>query len=800
MYSVWNELDAFQSRNLKLGDLDGDGRSDLVAIGNQSAAWSAEPHVVFLDAAGEPKNVRDIQVAMNSLTLLPMPSADSQFEQMQLAGATEIGITTLEANNKQQITSVPNPFHTMPAGWGYRMVRVRGVSNSPQRERVLIYDSDGAISESEQHLTVAVLGRPHSDLAGTLVAGNVIDDEQSPCDEVVLTFGGDPNVYLLEACDANARLAPLGGTVSSVAQVPQGSVGVQGAMLAFVNGDTHLDLVVANSEHPSTTFVAFGDGRGTFSADPAFPTLTAQAMWPVTNTRVTRLENGCERPIALGDDFPLAIGDLNNDSYPDWVVPKGVAFSQPLEFDRQQAAIHIAACLSKPSATDWSIAAITNVNHDEFPDLVAGSAKVPDLDFLIGTGQSSLNRMSLRTAGPVLHMATGDFDGDLTTDVAVVESLARDAAALTAPTHSLAIAFGDPLHVPTPPIEVARFATESVHQLLAANYESDDRIQELGLLSQSKGGLAQQLMLFIGNAGRLPIAPLGLWNFTDQPPLESVIGWPLAMNVGHFMSATLWSAIALARNDNLLGTCPSRLNLWSVHDVQQVDAPPNFSRCLPVDTVSDSSNGAAPAAFIVTGHLDSTDSSAAPIDDALLVGTGPGPGQISVWRILVPAIEMNDFEPLTSAAALATFDGVLGSTASPMLLDLDSDGDRDLVVLFETPSHEQALNVLWNDGSNFAGVQPTRIEIPGSALSGLARHRTADGEHLLGVSQRGVFEISSKGVFPLTDDHSLNLPGGDAIASGDMTGDGLPDLAVSGAGKIRLYRQAPWAPGLAEVP
>ncbi|HEY5958435.1 MAG TPA: hypothetical protein VIV60_17850, partial [Polyangiaceae bacterium] len=563
-YTVFSELDAFQARVLKLGDMDGDGRKDLITHGNQSAAWMAEPHIVFFDEQGEPKTVRDIHVAMNSLALLPVAATtNSATERVQLAGATELGIATLEANTKQQITAVPNPFHTMPFGWDYRMVRIRGVVNSPLRERVVIYDTDGDVSEAEQHLPIANIGRPLQEVAGPLIAGNVIDDKTSPCDEVIITYLDDPEIYRLDACDVEGRLLPHSGKMQAIASLPKGSV-VRGAKLAFIDDDEHLDLLVANdaSTSASSVFVAFGNGDGTFSADPEYPDLTMGTLWPVIPQATSAVTNNCTNPFELGQDFPLAVADLNADKLADWVLPKGVAIVQRLRFESEQPAIHVVACLTNhPSNGSWSVAEIADPNRDERPDVVAGSALAPDLDFLAGTGRDNLNPVSLRTSGPVQQLITGDFDTDQTTDVAVVEALAPDAVNKGAPTHSLAVAYGDPMHVLAPPIEVARFTSLAVDQLVSANYETDDASEEIGLLTRSPSNSAQQLMIFIGNQGRLPIAPLGLWNFTDTPDRQSVIGWPVALTVGRFNAVDRWSAIALALDDAQGRICPNRLSL-----------------------------------------------------------------------------------------------------------------------------------------------------------------------------------------------------------------------------------------------
>jgi len=88
----------------------------------------------------------------------------------------------------------------------------------------------------------------------------------------------------------------------------------QGILVARVNQDSHLDLVLGDES--GMPHVAFGRGDGTFAADPEAPEATLGTAWPMSVMR-----GACADTPPVDTRFPLAIGDLNADGVADWVSP-----------------------------------------------------------------------------------------------------------------------------------------------------------------------------------------------------------------------------------------------------------------------------------------------------------------------------------------------------------------------------------------------------------------------------------------------------------------------------------------------
>ena len=86
-------------------------------------------------------------------------------------------------------------------------------------------------------------------------------------------------------------------------------------------------------------------------------------------------------------------------------------------------------------------------------------------------------------------------------------------------------------------------------------------------------------------------------------------------------------------------------------------------------------------------------------------------------------------------------------------------------------------------------------------MRGIAPRRSSEDRRLLVVADSGIYELSADSFRNIKSipigypkDRGGLLPGGDAIAVGDMTGDGLDDVAVSSAGRVLIFQQKPELP------
>ncbi len=784
-YESWVEFLPQQAHALQLGDLDGDGRADLLALGKPSSQWQSVPTVVFFDEKGTPQGQPfSLPTGIRSPVLAPIVTT-GEVPRQQLVASTSFGIATLMANTKGEFFSLPYPSQTLPGDSTYRMVRVYGVTDTPMKEAVIIYlssDGENVLSDGATNEPLGTFEHSVADLSAPPVAGNLDDREISPCDELVLAYKNSGDVYLHRFCDSGGHWLYSPELPQRVASLPAGHTATRGILLARVDDDEHLDLVLA--DNLGCPYVSFGLGDGTFVANRAYPTLTAEQMWPVLTPS-----------LPCPGNYPLAIADMNEDGWPDWVLPKGIALASPLGFAFADASVRLDTYPSNgPSGETWTIARVAELTGDDHLDLIAGSSELADLDFFVGTGRDSLNPTVVQTDGPVKDMVTGDYDGDLINDVAFIQARIVTVSDPNTPPNGLAIAYGRRDGAPNSPTDIAGFA--SVGQLLSANYQTRDAIEEIGVLTETAAPAETQLTLFVGNLGRFPVSSLGLWKVVaeSQPPgspamTTTVRGSPIASTSGRFVDSGNWSLLALAKDDCYSGSCPTRYRLWLAPNAKgsATDAPSDVISA--PEFIPQRKDGELSVHFVV-GALDSGDvASNKGLDNALMLTAGPDENQVSLWRVTLPL----SASPLTWLSACP---GRLTPASSPMLVDLNADHFLDLVLLLADPDptvERLRLAIVWNSEDNHSldlGQAEFVDRIFPSTVRGLAPNGS---QGLFVATERGTYRVGWDKKLTSTaltfHDPSIGLPGGGAIAVGDMTGDGLADLALTVAGGISIFAQ-----------
>jgi hypothetical protein len=220
------------------------------------------------------------------------------------------------------------------------------------------------------------------------------------------------------------------------------------ASVGDVNGDGHLDIVLAKGRHwPLASVVLFGDGKGHFSPGPALPSPPSRSY---TGALADIMKRG-RLDIVLSNDTPdpkfvllndgaghfsnggafgdpkwetrnIAVADLNGDGYPDIAVANremrsdvcfnpgagkndgAPASATPvLRFD----------CRELPDTPSAASVAIADINGDGFPDVILPCRDECQSLIYFNDGKGNFTRE--QAWGPpkssTRAMAVADFDG-----------------------------------------------------------------------------------------------------------------------------------------------------------------------------------------------------------------------------------------------------------------------------------------------------------------------------------------------------------------------------------------------------
>jgi hypothetical protein len=217
-------------------------------------------------------------------------------------------------------------------------------------------------------------------------------------DLVIVNHDSYGVMFLLGDGNGGFALAPNSPIIMKEGQHPH----THGLEVGDLNGDGQLDLVTVNSNPDNDVSVVLGDGRGGFTRAPG-------------------------SPFAVGPSpYPGALGDLNGDGRLD-IIATTTDRSKP-----QQAASRALTLLFGDgrggfrrsqvplrTAHPWFVA-VSEVNGDRKPDLLATHAERSELTVLVGDGRGSFTEM---TGSPfdlghaAWHVAIADVNGDGKADV-----------------------------------------------------------------------------------------------------------------------------------------------------------------------------------------------------------------------------------------------------------------------------------------------------------------------------------------------------------------------------------------------
>ena len=235
---------------------------------------------------------------------------------------------------------------------------------------------------------------------------------------------------------------PLASAVKFASPVayPTGALAPNGVAVGDLNGDGHLDVVVANEDNPGTIAVLLGNGDGTLQ-----PAVTySAASWPgfvvladfnkdghldvaVANRAIGGsgqvlifLGNGdgtLQSPVTYGpyvDAFSLAVGDFNHDGALDIAIADVASGS--LLLGNGDGTFRSGGAIGASNVTWFAVA---DFNRDHNLDLAAAYNSGNTVQILLGNGHGGFTlQSSFTVATPPIALTARDLNGDGIPDIA----------------------------------------------------------------------------------------------------------------------------------------------------------------------------------------------------------------------------------------------------------------------------------------------------------------------------------------------------------------------------------------------
>lgn len=741
--------------SLATGDFDGDGRAEVLSLERPDIAAGTKLQFHYFDETGALAETRAFPKRMVSPVVVPHPGTDSRSDLVFID--PRLAVSVLPGQTDRSL--VPESF----ASYYFRgaTVRILPVGDAPigDSSAIVMLTSIGGVPGLYVPADSGIL-RHAGELPGALGAlvgepasGNLIEDRQtSPCRELVLAARDATSFSIIDTCTrTGATIVWRDRFLETIVDlVPPAPIDVA-PVLVDLDGDGHLDVLIGAA---GKTYVAMGDGRELGSAVP----FQLEVLGPVD-------DGPRDTPM------PLAAGDVTGDGAADLVFGNGLLLSA----GAAQGGVPLFLPGPNHPGAPWTVAVIADLNGNGKVDVAAASRDGVGVDFLNGTGTSSLFAFSIPTDAPVEFLVATDLDGDLIDDLAFTEPSRAETER-----DGLFIAFGSPAGPPAAPTPVARIARiEELSALVELG------VGNLTVASTETGadGPTGVLAVLSHSGDRLPSAPYELVSIS--PTGAIMHGLAAALTVGPFTAPGRADVMALAS-----GGSPqdNDYHFWLLPPLETAEGPASSvsgqidPRLTPVySTGSDIGVSLTAAAADVDGDGRAEALWVMPADDrahcGLVVVGAPadGAGEVVVRSTLV--IE----EPCLR----------------PQFVPVDADGDGhiDLALLTGGPgAPERKILVLWNDGTGGFGSSALTIlnaaaESPEqfTVLPATASHAIAFAY----VTDRAALEVdatSSGGRTFGPPRPLLALEGGSGIVAADVNGDRVTDLVLAASGNLLVLQ------------
>ena len=760
--------------SLLAADFDGDGRSEMISRDGPNMLGESHLSVHYFapSSAGVETRTFGSKVAALGLAQLPVEGAPRALSE-QPKTRTHLAFTRIELTNDRQAgmvfarmgvgllfgqsdrSLVPETISPYPIpGSSLRLVSLHSGPIDGQFAMVVLTQYAGQLGVhvvDGRTLTLVRKGElfgPVDQLAGEPVSAQIDAREGSPCRELVHAFSGAEVLHVSDLCEPGAqREAPTWRPLavqSTVALVPPAPI-TGGPRIDDVDRDGHLDVMVGTAHGP---YLARGDGRGLAAATPYGLPLAS--------------------PDPLTSALPLAMRDFTGDGEVDFVLPDRLLVSRKLA----GSALPRYEVGHRNTNAPWSAAAVADLNGDGKLDVVAASRAASGLDFFGGTATATLIPLEIATAGPVAHLASGDFDGDALSDLVLVEK-ALDAAG----EDTVRIAYGAPYQAPRAPVVAAR--VRAVEHL--ALHEGGSLLTHIAVVSRgsANGGVQGISTWLFGSPGRAPVTTYDLASFVESGSLRNHRA--LALATGRFAETRGDDAIALA-----LDPSGAQASAWLLAGFAGAREPPRR-----LDGMIDPR--LSPAAPLANGLVRAHVASAAADFD------GDARDEV-VW--VMPAdqgqrcgIVVASVDPVTRATLAIRSTLVLETSCrDPDVVAVDADGDErpDLALLTGTRgADDRQLIVLWTDAAgtlapanltvvSAAGESPKSFTAIAPSQTLPFRFAYVAGNALMIARREGPRGFALP--VPIAP-----LERATGVAAADVTGDGLVDVVVAESGDLTVF-------------
>jgi hypothetical protein len=808
---------------LQTGDFDGDGRKDLLA---SSVSDLGRPEIHFMDDSGKIAQTLLVGASIRGPQVTRSLLKDDGLDDVAFASSSG-GVDILLGQGDR--TVVPAAY---PTSFAQTDVAFYGLSGSLANDTLPLTGTTG--NRGLAVIVGSASGKPL--LAGTdfnefvplpippMLAlaqrGDVVDGAVakvlpgSACGELLLLIAplaqggangpaannrGAGELDIIPVCKKDT----LGQTVwndSGVAAVPPIRVPLTKIDALKLTLDS---LAVGDLDNDGATDVIINFAPQTNSAHAPF-------VYNVKATSLTELQYTLKGQVgsAVRPNPILATGDMDGNGLTD------VVFSDQIAYGSSKAGSSLQyVTYARNTGEPWAQAILADMNGDSFPDIAASTPQRTLVDFYVGGPGGFVSPGTLPTSGSVARLGLGDYDGDNVTDLGILVRAAANSAGA-----DVMIAYGRRQGLPETPRRVASFTLANDLTTLPSY------LDVLTVIGNDPMGPTTAAAALAGDADRFPLAVRSVEDkdHVGIGPALAVFAGALSAKGQSDMGA-LYGDLAAARTSGVgVAVAPQGQQF-------QGDLGPFVSTIPP--------KGGAKAILVGTESLDVKvnrylansnvpiaigDVNGDQIDDVFIVSGTIGGKNATILKLTMAGEQ-------DVAAAPSAF----GVTGKLLLVDVDGDAWKDLVYVSGFTSvlpgrapgeitqiaGTSTMTVFFNDGKGTilgTGVPINNLVVsaaPGSADGGEAGAATcktfANPTAIANIranasGKSSLVILTANCLYSATIDRSgagrgtslldKTLSIGFSLAVGDMTGDGVDEIAFLDDRSLSIVKQFPVLP------